>query len=147
MFRFFKTGVQKVKTALTKTRSLLSTRMRTLFGKPWDDSTLETLEEILYEADMGTACIQELLKYLKAELRFGNLIEIPEILTKLKEKSLAILQTPPLCLPSTPGNGEPLVTLVIGINGSGKTTSIAKLALHFQQLGKKILLGAGDTFR
>ncbi len=60
---------------------------------------------------------------------------------------MEILNVPPAKTPATPDSGDPLVILVVGINGSGKTTSIAKLSLAFQKDGKKVLLGAGDTYR
>lgn len=147
MFTFFKTGYKKIKQALGKTRSMLGARISALFGKPWDDSTFEALEQILYEADLGTPCVEDFVTYLKTELRLQPKADITFILEKLKTRCLEILHTVKEVKGTTPETGDPLVILVIGINGSGKTTSIAKLGLHFQTLGKKVLLGAGDTFR
>ncbi len=147
MLSFFKTGYKKIKQALSKTRSALGLKIRALFGKPWDDSTLEHLEQILYEADLGTPCVDDFITYLKSELRLKPAADLETILSLLKQRSLEILKTPSLINPPEPEPGIPLVILVIGINGSGKTTSIAKLGLNFQTQGKKILLGAGDTFR
>ncbi|MBM3198743.1 MAG: signal recognition particle-docking protein FtsY [Chlamydiae bacterium] len=145
MFTFLKTGYQKVKQALGKTRSFLGGRIQSLLGRPWDESTLEELEQILYEADLGTHCVEEMLSYLKSTLRFSSQVDIEQILDNLKQKSLDILQSPPKITP-TPQT-TPRVYLIVGINGSGKTTTIAKLALHYKQQGKKVLVGAGDTFR
>ncbi len=147
MFNFFRTGYQKIKQALTKTRSMLGSKISSLFGKPWDDSTFELLEQILYEADLGTLCVEDFVSYLKTELRLEPKANIELILEKLKTRALEILKTAKDLPPVQPKEGEPLIILIIGINGSGKTTSIAKLGLHFQKQGKKILLGAGDTFR
>lgn len=147
MLSFLKNSYQKIRKALSSTRSILGPKIAALFGKPWDDSTFESLEQILYEADLGTLCVDEFVSHLKTELRLKPTQNIQEILQILKKRSLEILATPSSVSPSTPDTNEPLVILVVGINGSGKTTSIAKLALTFQKEGKKVLLGAGDTFR
>lgn len=147
MLKFFKSSYQKIKNALSKTRSILGPRISALFGKPWDDSTFEELEQILYEADLGTACVDDFVSYLKSELRQNPTNDISVILNKLKVRSLEILEKPSSITPKPPSSDEPLVILVIGVNGSGKTTSIAKLGLHFQEEGKKVIFGAGDTFR
>ncbi len=147
MLKFLKSSYQKIKKALSKTRSILGPRISALFGKPWDDSTFEELEQILYEADLGTACVDDFVSYLRSELRTNPTNDISVILDKLKIRSLEILQKVPTVAPKLPSEKDPLVILIIGVNGSGKTTSIAKLGLHFQEEGKKVILGAGDTFR
>lgn len=147
MFSFLKNSYQKVKRALSSTRSVLNQRISSLFGKPWDDSTFEDLEQILYEADLGTLCIEEFIADLKSEFRLKPTQTIDSILQILKKKSLDILNAKPSVTSTPPTKQEPLVVLIVGINGSGKTTSIAKLAQLFQSEGKKVLLGAGDTFR
>lgn len=140
----FKTVFQKVKAALAKTRSLLGGRIRALFSKPWDEKTLEELEEIFYEADLGSVCVQEFLALTKQTLRKNREASREEILLALRDGALEILKKPPRVEEKT---GNPHVILVVGVNGSGKTTSIAKLAYHFQEKGKRVLLAAGDTFR
>lgn len=140
MFQFFK----KVKQALVKTRSSLGAKIASLFSKPWDAKTLDELEQILYEADLGTPCVTAFIDHLK---RVGPVANLEALLQNIKEESLAILSAPPVRQGVEPASGSPLVLLVIGINGSGKTTSIAKLALKFKEEGKKVLLGACDTFR
>jgi fused signal recognition particle receptor len=147
MFSFLKNSYQKIKSALSSTRSILGQRISSLFGKPWDESTFESLEQILYEADLGTLCVEDFISHLKSELRLRPQQDIGTILQILKKRALEILSAPPSVHPATPDEKEPLVILIVGINGSGKTTSIAKLALAFQKDGKKVLLGAGDTFR
>lgn len=147
MFQFFKSSYQKIKKALSKTRSMLGPRISALLGKPWDDATFEDLEQILYEADLGRACVEDFICYLKSELRLTPTTDISAILDKLKKRSLEILQKPStITVPPSPSEG-PLVILIIGVNGSGKTTTIAKLGRQFGEEGKKVLLGAGDTFR
>ncbi len=147
MFSFFKNSYEKIKNAFSKTRSVLAQRIGSLLGKPWDDHTLESLEQILYEADLGTRCVDEFVSFLQAELRLKPEQSLAQILQLLKKKSLDILLAPPVSVATLPESGDPLVHLIVGINGSGKTTTIAKLASHFQREGKKVLLGAGDTFR
>ncbi len=140
MLGFFK----KVKDAFLKTRSALGQRIRALFGKPWSDETFAELEQTLYEADLGTEIAADFTSYLKSSLRNKAGAPLEEIFTLLRTRAFDILKSPPLV---TPLSGHPLVFLIVGINGSGKTTSIAKLAHLFSQQGKKVLLGAGDTFR
>jgi fused signal recognition particle receptor len=140
MFGFFK----QVKNVFLKTRSLLGQKIRALFGKPWSDNTFAEFEQTLYEADLGSQIATDLTDYLKASLRKKSDTTLDDILTLLRTRALEILATPPRILPAS---GHPLVFLIVGINGSGKTTSIAKLANLFTHQGKKVLLAAGDTFR
>jgi fused signal recognition particle receptor len=147
MFNFLKTSYQKVKKALAKTRSFLSQRIKALFGKPWDDTTFDELEQILFESDLGSQCAHDFVDHLRSTLRTRPTNDIDLILKIIHDYALEIFKTPPTTLPSIPPPGEPLVILIVGVNGSGKTTSIAKLAKSFQNEGKKVILAAGDTFR
>ncbi len=147
MFKFLKSGYEKIKSALSKTRSALSSRIKALFGKPWNDETFGELEQILFEADLGTKCAYLFVEHLRSQLRTRPTNDMEEILKIFHDYTLSILNVanPMEPKPATPG--EPYVILIVGVNGSGKTTSIAKLAKKFQQEGKKVLLAAGDTFR
>lgn len=147
MFGFLKTGFQKVRAALTKTRSLLSGKIRSLFSAPWDENTFEELERILYEADLGSVCAQEFVEETKKFLRKSPKASQEEIIQALRTFALTILTQAPKVSPSSPKSGEPLIILIVGVNGSGKTTTIAKLARQFQEAKKKVVLAAGDTFR
>ncbi len=147
MLGFLKAGFQKVKNALAKTRSFLGSRLRALFNDPWSEESFEKLEQILYEADLGSSCSAAFAKKTQDLLRKNPKTTTEEILQAFRTFSLEILQAPPKALPSAPKTGEPLVYLIVGVNGSGKTTSIAKLASSFAEEGKKVLLAAGDTFR
>ncbi|MEZ5965734.1 MAG: signal recognition particle-docking protein FtsY [Planctomycetota bacterium] len=131
---------------LAKTRDKLSAGLSRLFsfGRKLDEDLLDELEEVLYGADLGltgSRIVDELKQaYRKRELKDAE--EVPRL---LREKLLARLQ-------GCEGNlvraaAGPTVILVVGVNGSGKTTSIAKLAHLLVQRGHKVLLGAGDTFR
>jgi len=147
MFNFLKSGYEKIKTALSKTRSALSQRIKALFGKPWNDETFDELEQILFEADLGTKCASSFVEHLRSRLRTKPTNDMEEILKIFHDYTLSILNTGEIMEAKPSISGEPYIILVVGVNGSGKTTSIAKLAKKFQQDGKKVLLAAGDTFR
>lgn len=147
MFNFFKTGYEKIKNALGKTRSALSQRIQALFGKPWNDETFEQLEQILFEADLGTKCTTSFVEHLRSRLRTHPTNDIQEILKIFHDHTLSILRTTHNVESKSVPPGTPEVFLIVGVNGSGKTTSIAKLAKRMQNDGKKVLLAAGDTFR
>jgi fused signal recognition particle receptor len=144
MLSFFKNRLQKIKDALSKTRSALGFRLKALSGRPWDEETFEELEQILYEADLGGACAQDLINHLKSQLRLKSAHDLPAIISLLKERASTILSQ---CPQQTPITRSPHIILIVGVNGSGKTTSIAKLAHNFSKQGKKVLVAAGDTFR
>ncbi len=140
MFGIFK----KIKSALTKTRSFLGSKIKTLFSSPIDAETLDQLENILYQADIGTKVTQEFVDDLREFLKKHANPTPDEILARMRGFAQDLLDTAPK---TTPKTGEPLVYLIVGINGSGKTTSVAKLAGLLKKEGKKVLLAAGDTFR
>jgi len=147
MFKFLKTGYEKIKSALNKTRSLLSQRIKALFGKPWNEETFDELEQVLFEADLGTQCASSFVEHLRSELRLRPTNDIQEILKIFHAHALSILGVSKQKAITPPSPGEPYVYLIVGVNGSGKTTSIAKLAKRLQEEGKSVLLAAGDTFR
>lgn len=140
MFSFFK----KLKTSLLKTRTFLGSKIRNLFGRVWDAETLHQFEQTLYEADLGSACAFELSDKVQQLLKKNSQTTAEEIIAFLQAEILAIFTKTPKIEPKT---GHPLVILIVGVNGSGKTTTIAKLAKQWQSEGKSILLAAGDTFR
>ncbi len=147
MFQFLKSSYQKIKGALAKTRQALGARLASLFKAPWDEATFEHLEQILYEADLGTVCSAELVEEVRLFLKKNRDAALPDLLAFLREEALRRLSLPSKVHPRTPLQGDPLIILVVGVNGSGKTTSIAKLAHAYQKEGKKVLVAAGDTFR
>lgn len=140
MFSIFK----KMKSALAKTRSFLGAKIKALFGLPWNEETFDQLEQILYQADIGTQVTQEFIDDLKLFLRKNPEASSEEIVDRMRTYAQNLLAAPPKITSQT---GHPLVYLIVGINGSGKTTSIAKLAHLLKSEGKKVLLAAGDTFR
>jgi fused signal recognition particle receptor len=123
----------------------LAARLRSLFGKPWTEETFEELEQILYEADLGSECAASFVAHLRQELKKTPTQDTKEILQIFHAHALQILRSS-APTPSTPLQ-SPLVLLIVGVNGSGKTTSIAKLAHFYKSQGKKVLLAAADTFR
>ncbi|HSX04111.1 MAG TPA: signal recognition particle-docking protein FtsY [Rhabdochlamydiaceae bacterium] len=147
MLRFIQNSYQKIKNALFKTQSLLSQRIRALFKGPRDETIFEELEKILYEADLGTALSNELVDSIRRLLRQKPEASMSEILECFKKRALEILNQEAKTSSKSAPENEPHVILIVGVNGSGKTTSIAKLAHALQKEGKKVLLAAGDTFR
>lgn len=144
MFGFFK----KIQSALTKTRSFLGSKLRALLGSPLTDEAYEKLEQILYEADIGSAVTEDLIVDVKKFLKRHPDSKPEEILAQMQKHADEILSIPPQKhLGTSPKQGNPQVILIVGINGSGKTTSIAKLAAHFKGERKKVLVVAADTFR
>ncbi|MHC4824713.1 MAG: signal recognition particle-docking protein FtsY [Planctomycetota bacterium] len=131
---------------LTRTRNRISHALRRLSGDATTAETLEALEEVLYAADVGPLAT-ELLDEVEGELKKGNLAKPGEMPVWLRQRLLDVMQGPegdPL--PITAESG-PTVVLVVGVNGSGKTTSIAKLIHWLRAQDKSVLVGACDTFR
>ncbi|MGE5195981.1 MAG: signal recognition particle-docking protein FtsY [Anaerolineae bacterium] len=147
MFQLFKTTFQKVKNALGKTRSRLKEKIYALFAGPIDETTFEALEQIFYEVDLGSACAADFAKDVREFLRKSPTSSIEEALVHIRTKALEILTANRPPLPREKMDGSPHVILIVGVNGSGKTTSVAKLAHAYKKEGKKVLLAAADTFR
>jgi fused signal recognition particle receptor len=109
-----------------------------------DEELLEELEETLIAADVNVNAVQEILETLRAEAKAQRLREADDVRACLRELLKGWLGDPaPLTISPTP----PTVYLFVGVNGAGKTTSIAKTAHMLQHQGKRVLLAAGDTFR
>lgn len=147
VLQFFKERFSKIKSALSKTRTALTGKIQSLFSRPWDEKTFEELEKILYEADLGSACAIELVEETKLYLKKNKGADLKDILAHLHAKSLEILEMPPATKKHSPPLGDPRVILIVGVNGSGKTTSIAKFAKKLKEEGETVMLAAGDTFR
>ena len=109
-----------------------------------DDEMLEQLEELLITADMGVETAMRVTANM-AEGRFGKLMSAPEIKQLLAREIAQVMEPVARPLPIYPKT--PQVVLVVGVNGSGKTTTIGKLASQFKAAGKKVVIAAGDTFR
>jgi fused signal recognition particle receptor len=137
--------LDRLRERLTRTRTALSDRISGLFrgGRPIDDALFSELESMLYSADLGPVAA-EVVEEIARLHRRGDVKGEEDVRAALKKLLVERL-------PATPGEVEirakPTVILVVGVNGSGKTTTIAKLAHRIQSKGKRVLLGAGDTFR
>lgn len=109
-----------------------------------DDAMLESLEELLIQADMGVETALRVTANI-AEGRMGRRMSASEIRTALADEIARIMEPVARPLPLYPK--KPQVVLIVGVNGSGKTTTIGKLASQFRAAGKKVVIAAGDTFR
>jgi fused signal recognition particle receptor len=137
---------ERLKAGLAKTRATLNTPVGELFSRgKIDDELLEELESTLLMADCGIDATQWLLDELRARVKRDRL-ETPQQLRQALIELLVELLTP-LEQPLDVTTHRPFVIMIAGVNGAGKTTSIGKLAKHFQRQGKSVLLAAGDTFR
>ena len=138
---------EKLKTGLTKTRTVLTKNLDNLvFGKRVLDKELfEELEEILISADMGPQFTYDLIDDVKQRVSRNELNNAQEIKKVLQEHMTSILKKmeKPLVIP----RNKPFVIMTIGVNGSGKTTTIGKLANMIRSEGHEIMLVAADTFR
>ena len=137
----------RLKSGLAKTRSSLAGGFDNIVhGKAKvGPELLEELEETLLIADVGMQATSYILEDLKREVSQNRIRENKDVLQQLKQRMTHVLSQyqKPLAF----SEHSPFVVLVIGVNGSGKTTTIGKLARHWKQEGKKVLLAAGDTFR
>lgn len=145
-----KTGgfFERLKTGLTKTRANFTDKLATLLlgKKELDAEVFETLETQLLLADVGIEATQHLMDNLSKKLKRQELSNVETAISALKEDMKALLLPCQAELTISPEK-TPYLILVIGINGSGKTTTIGKLAYYLKQQGKKVMLAAGDTFR
>ena len=137
---------EKLKTGLAKTRDVLTMDLNDLFSKKILDKELfNELEELLISADMGPQFAYDLIDDVKKRVSRNELQNAQEIKRVLQEKMTAILRKTekPLEIP----RGRPFVIMTIGVNGSGKTTTIGKLANMLKSEGHEVMLVAADTFR
>src|SRR5947209_14543414 len=140
--------LDKMKQAVTRTRENLSERIDGVmaFTKEIDQSTLDDLEASLIGADLGTSTTHEILSKLREKADRKQIKDVAELKRLIKEQVLAILNaTPPRA--GKPARGEPEVVMVVGVNGTGTTTTVGKLARALRTEGKTVLLCAADTFR
>ncbi len=137
---------EKIEESLTRTRTSFFGRIMSLLGgRTIDESLWEELEELLIQADLGVATTVEIVEWLRAETGRHRLRRAEDVQQLLKEHLLQLLREKQQ--PYLQGERMLSVVLVVGVNGSGKTTSIAKLAAYHKARGDKVLLAAADTFR
>ena len=136
---------KNIEQSLTRTRRSFFGRIGELFGQAeLDDGVWEELEELLIQADVGVATTVDLVQGVR-EQSGNQALRTPQQVEEALRQRLGIILGPP-ARPEYPQEGL-WVILVVGVNGSGKTTSIAKLAKYHQRQGRKVLLAAADTFR
>ncbi len=141
---FFK----RLKYGLSKTNEGLVKKIdRAVLGKKQiDDELMEELEEVLLTADIGVKTAYDLLEAVQEKVRRKELSDADALKNCLKDEILTLLKSDEAPLDISKGS-TPFVMMVIGVNGVGKTTTIGKLASRFKSEGKKVIIGAGDTFR
>jgi len=138
-------GLEKTKT------SFLSKVARTIVGKSKvDEEVLDELEEVLISSDVGVETTLKIIDKIESRVKKDKVLGTDELQNILKEEIAKLLEEKDSSYNSTSHfdeNNEPYVIMVVGVNGVGKTTTIGKLAHQFKAAGKKVVLGASDTFR
>lgn len=130
---------------LAKTRQTFFGRINQMLGNSEiDEDTWDDIEASLIQADLGFETTNTVLEYLKEAVAEEGLTRASQLRQVLKDSLVALIEPPP---PLNITGRELSVILIVGVNGSGKTTSIAKLAYRLKNAGRKVILAAGDTFR
>ena len=139
---------ERLRKGLMKTRSGLTGRLDQLIlgKKEINEDLLDELEEILFTSDLGVDATQELIARVREEVARKELNDPERLKTVLKENIMKFLNVTGEGI-RIPVPGDPLVIMVIGVNGVGKTTTIGKVAYLLKEQGKKVMLVAADTFR
>jgi len=149
---FSKEKKEKLDKGLEMTKqSVFSKISKAIVGKSKvDDAVLDDLEEILITSDVGVDTTLKIIERIEKRVAKDKYIGTAELNRILKEEIVDLLEQNNIDDSLTfdlPGNDTPYVIMVVGVNGVGKTTTIGKLAWHFKRNGKKVVLGAADTFR
>lgn len=139
MFDFIK----KFTSPLIKLSSSFGHKIRAIFSQGYDEEAFAKLERLFYEADLGTETTRSLLLLVRQLVRKLPAPSHEELMTAIRQALLERLMTTTPAIPTT----SPHVILVAGVNGSGKTTTVAKLAALYHNQGKQVRLVAADTFR
>ena len=156
LFDFFKKKKQEnqetLDKGLEKTKTSVFDKLaRAVAGKSKvDEDVLDNLEEVLITSDVGVETTLKIIKRIEERVARDKYVSTSELNNILREEIAALLaetENPALDTTQGEGSGVPYVILVVGVNGVGKTTTIGKLAWQFKQAGKKVYLGAADTFR
>ena len=135
----------RLKAGLSKSSGKIATGLSALAGRKLDDALIDEIEELLITADLGPAPAAKLAAGL-AKGRFDKTVTGEELREALAADIAALLE--PVAQPLTiDPDHRPHVVLIVGVNGSGKTTTIGKLARQYRDQGKSVMLAAGDTFR
>ncbi len=136
----------RLRAGLSKSSTRLTEGINAIFTRPrLDDAALDELEELLIASDMGLGIAEEVVGNLR-RTRFGQDVSPEEVRRALAEEVVKLVGRVAKPLVLDPAK-KPFVILVVGVNGSGKTTTIGKLARQYRDEGRRVLLAAGDTFR
>ncbi len=151
-FDFFsKPKKEDLDPGLEKTKqSFLSKISRAIVGKSKvDEEVLDELEEVLISSDVGVTTTLKIIERIEKRVAQDKVMNTDELHHILRDEIVGLLSENEASTPSNPEQiaNEPYVIMVVGVNGVGKTTTIGKLAHRFKQSGKKVMLGAADTFR
>jgi len=149
---FGKEKKESLDKGLEKTKeSVFQKLSRAVAGKSKvDEEVLDNLEEVLVSSDVGVATTLSIIERIEARVAKDKYMNTSELNVILKEEIVALLeknQSDSFVDFSSPLREKPYIIMVVGVNGAGKTTTIAKLASQFRNAGKKVLIGAADTFR
>lgn len=152
IFDFFSRGKKEdLDRGLEKTKqSFFNKITRAILGKSKvDDEVLDNLEEVLISSDVGVATTLKIIDRIQKRVDRDKVLNTDELNTVLKEEITGLLVDSNISLEQNKqlNPNEPYVIMVVGVNGVGKTTTIGKLAHQFKASGKKVMLGAADTFR
>ena len=133
----------RLREGLSKTRGNMTEKVDQMVreNRKVDEDFYEELEDILVMADCGLPATEEILDELRARVKAGKVRDAAEARDMLKQIMIELMDIP------RPPLKWPMVMLLVGVNGVGKTTTIGKLALRFQSIGRRVMLCAGDTFR
>jgi len=137
---------KSIRDTLSRTRQSVFGQIVNVFGGgEITDETWEDVEALLLQADMGVPTTLELVEKMKERVRKEGLYRAEQLTKAMKQELRAMLTTPPIFEMEQPR--QITVAMIVGVNGSGKTTSIGKLAHYYKQRGRDVILVAADTFR
>lgn len=136
--------LKRWKDGLARTSRATFSQIVTLVGQSEvDEHTYDELEALLIQADLGVETSLEVIAALRTRARSGGITQSQDLMAALRDELISRLATPPELV----FTAKPSVVLITGVNGSGKTTTIAKLGKYFTSQGLSVLLGAADTYR
>jgi fused signal recognition particle receptor len=144
-----KFSIEKLKQGLSKTKKSLLGKITEVVGlsKKIDQELLDKLEEALLKGDVGVQATEKIIQDLKNRVKEEKIEEPQKIVNIMKDEIFSILQNSQISTKMLSQESNPLIILIVGVNGTGKTTSIAKLAKLYSDQGKKVMVAACDTFR
>jgi fused signal recognition particle receptor len=146
---FTKENKESLDQGLAKTKeSFFGKISKAIAGKSTVDAdVLDNLEEVLISGDVGVSTTIKIIQKIEDRVKRDKYVSTAELNSILKEEVVALLSANNKAAFSEPHVSKPHVIMVVGVNGVGKTTTIGKLAHHYKQAGKSVVLGAADTFR